>query len=113
MELSEGETSEQSMQGDCEAGDVVKTTAVQKLITNLFELVGAPAGGRAFVRAPPSLICPDPGGLTQTYITQITKDETLKSSSYGNISLLRIWTIFDSFFDESSFFHESHFNSRE
>lgn len=45
MELSEGETSEQSMQGDCEAGDVVKTTAVQKLITNLFELVGAPAGG--------------------------------------------------------------------
>lgn len=30
---------------------------------DLFELIGAPAGGRSFVRAPPPLICPGPGGL--------------------------------------------------
>lgn len=32
-------------------------------LSNLLELVGAPTGGRAFVRAPPPLICPGPGGL--------------------------------------------------
>lgn len=40
--------------------------AALKLLTqfgNLLELVGAPTGGRAFVRAPPPLICPGPGGL--------------------------------------------------
>ena len=30
---------------------------------DLFELVSAPAGGGAFVGAPPPLICPGPGGL--------------------------------------------------
>lgn len=33
---------------------------------DLLELVGAPAGGRTFVRAPPPLICPGPGGLRHT-----------------------------------------------
>lgn len=42
--------------------------------TDLLELVGAPAGGRAFVRAPPPLICPGPGGLKHTNTHCFRKD---------------------------------------
>lgn len=46
--------------------------------TDLLELVGAPAGGRAFVRAPPPLICPGPGGLKHTNTHCFSKDAHAK-----------------------------------
>lgn len=49
----------------------------RKWDADLLELVGAPTGGRAFVRAPPPLICPGPGGLRRMH--------TPCFSSYSNI----------------------------